>query len=247
MTDVYRSTRPAAPVDVWPPDDTEESVVGTDLHQMTIINVRLGLNEIADVLAAPGQPAPWQALTQTVVLGFERPDGTRYKTLPDVFVYRRAIDQRRGSVAIDTDGPPALIVEVLSEATYDVDLDLERGKGYSYARAGVREYLTLDPGGAFVPEQGRGWRLENGVYQPWPRDGSSRWQSAEVAAAISVEGVLAAVYARDGRRQLREREIERERRLLEDQLARKDDELARKDDELAALQRLVERLTQRQE
>ncbi len=240
MTDVYRSTRPAALADSWPPDDTEESVVGTDLHQMTIINVRLGLNEIADALADPGQPAPWQALTQTVVLGFARPDGTRYKTLPDVFVYRRAIDQRRGSVAIFTDGPPALIIEVLSEATYDVDLDLERGKGYSYARAGVREYLTLDPGGEFVPEQGRGWRLENGVYRPWLPDGAGRWQSEEIAAAIGIEGVLAAVYTHDGRRQLREREIGRERRLLEDQVSRKDDELAE-------LRRLVERLTQRQE
>ena len=247
MTDVYRVTRPAASADMWPPDDTEESVVGTDLHQMTIINVRLGLNEIADALAAPGQPAPWQALTQTVVLGFAHPDGTRYKTLPDVFVYRRAIDQRRGSVAIFTDGPPVLIVEVLSEATYDVDLDLERGKGYSYARAGVREYLTPDPSGEFVPEQGRGWRLENGVYRPWLPDPSSRWQSEEVAAAIGVEGMLSAVYARDGRRQLREREIERERRLLENQLSRKDDELSRKDDELAELRRLVERLTQRPE
>ena len=27
-------------VEVWPPDDTEESVAGTDLHQTAIINVR---------------------------------------------------------------------------------------------------------------------------------------------------------------------------------------------------------------
>jgi len=143
---------------------------------------------------------------------------------------RRAIDQRRGSVAIFTDGPPVLIVEVLSESTYDVDLDLERGKGYSYARAGVREYLTLDPGGEFVPKQGRGWRLENRVYRPWLPDALGRWHSEEIAAAIGVEGVLAAVYTHDGRRQVREREIERERRLLENPPSRKDDELSRKDE-----------------
>src|SRR5207302_11121317 len=124
--------RSLPPIEVWPPDDTEESVVGTDLHQMTIINLRWGINEVASGLRAPGQPAPWQALSQTIVTGFMRPDGSRYKTLPDVFVYRHHIEQSRGSVAIVVDGPPVLIIEVLSESTYDVDLDLERGKGYSY-------------------------------------------------------------------------------------------------------------------
>jgi hypothetical protein len=32
---------------IWPPDDTEESVLGTTLHQGTITNARLGLNEEA--------------------------------------------------------------------------------------------------------------------------------------------------------------------------------------------------------
>ncbi len=31
----------------WPPDDTEESVAGTVLHQTTIINLRWGINEAA--------------------------------------------------------------------------------------------------------------------------------------------------------------------------------------------------------
>ena len=28
----------------WPPDDTEESILGSDRHQLTITNVRLGVN-----------------------------------------------------------------------------------------------------------------------------------------------------------------------------------------------------------
>lgn len=96
--------RPAFPLQVWPPDDTEESVVGTGLHQMTITNLRWGINEIARIRVTPGQPIPWQALSQTVVTGFERPSGSRYKTLPDVFVYAHPIDQRRGSVAVGIDG-----------------------------------------------------------------------------------------------------------------------------------------------
>ena len=37
---LQRSQRARQP---WPPDDTEESVVGTDFHQMTITNLRVGI------------------------------------------------------------------------------------------------------------------------------------------------------------------------------------------------------------
>ncbi len=251
MNQAYSPPRPCSCVEVWPPDDTEESVVGTDLHQMTIMNLRWGINEIARALAPQGGPAPWQALSQTVVLGLQRHDGSRYKTMPDIFVYRHPIGQRRGSVTISGDGPPALIVEVLSESTYDVDLDLDEGKGYSYARAGVQEYLVLDPTGDIVPEQGRGWRLEGDTYRPWQPDTDGRWRSGQIAVAFGLEGVLAAVYTLEGERQLREGEVAEERARAraelarrDDELARRDDELARRDDELAELRRLVEQLRQ---
>ena len=57
------------PLEGWPPDDTEESVVGTDLHQRTIINLRWGINEIAGTLRTPGQPAPTGILTRPVDSG----------------------------------------------------------------------------------------------------------------------------------------------------------------------------------
>jgi hypothetical protein len=44
-------------VEPWPPDDTEESVLGTDLHQTTIRNLTLGIN-----MAACGAGATTQAL-----------------------------------------------------------------------------------------------------------------------------------------------------------------------------------------
>ncbi len=225
-------TMPSRPPLDWPPDDTEESVLGTNLHQATITNLRVGLNEVA-ALAPPGQAAPWQALSQTIIRNFRRRDGSRYKTLPDVFVYRQAIDERRKSLSVETDGPPVLIIESLSDSTHDVDLNLMDGKGYSYAHAGVREYLILDPTGEFMPERGQGWRLHDGVYRPWLPDEQGRWQSQEIAAAIGLEGVHVVVYTSDGRRQLREGEIARE-------LARLDAELARRDAELAALRRLLE-------
>ena len=234
------STLSARPGAVWPPDDTEESVLGTNLHQATITNLRVGLNEVAAVLTEPGQPAPWQALSQTIIKNFRRRDGSRYKTLPDVFVYRQPIDERRKSLSVETDGPPVLIVESLSNSTHDVDLNLLAGKGYSYARAGVGEYLILDPVGEFISERGQGWRLHNGVYRPWLPNEQGHWRSQEIAAAIGLEGVHVVVYSADGRRQLREGEIARE-------LARKDAELARKDAELAALYRLLEQRTEGRE
>ncbi|MGH2389431.1 MAG: Uma2 family endonuclease, partial [Chloroflexota bacterium] len=181
----------------------------------------------------PEEPASWQALSHMVLFGGRRADGTEYKTMPDVFVYKRPIDLNRGSLALALDGPPALIIEVLSESTYALNIDLERGKGYSYARAGVREYLTIDPFGAFLPERIRAWRLVGGVYQPWLAAQSGRWHSEEIGLSIGLEGVMATIHAADGRRQLGEGEIARE--------------LARKDLELAELRRLVDELRGGQE
>ncbi|HWE64228.1 MAG TPA: Uma2 family endonuclease [Chloroflexota bacterium] len=229
----------AHPALVWPPDDTEESVVGTDRHQMTIMNMRWGINKIAHAAVAPGQPVPFQALSQTMIIGFSRPDGTRYTTLPDVFVYPHPIAQDRGSLTLALDGPPVLIIEVASESTYDSDLDLERGKGWTYARAGVREYLVIDPTGLYLPEQIRAWRLEAGAYQPWLPDERGYWQSRELPIAIAVEEGLAAIYSSAGRRQPREGEIA----TSLDQMA---EELARKDAEIAELRRRLEQTEREQ-
>jgi len=203
--------RPQLARQPWPPDDTEESVVGTDFHQMTIMNVRFGINEVAHTLTLAGQPVPWQALSQTTVSGFTHPDGSPYSTMPDMFVYRRPMDQDRGSMAVGVDGPPVLVVEMLSERTYKWDLDMENGKGYSYAASGVREYLMLDPTSRYLPERLRAWRLTDGSYQPWQPDKQGRWHSQELALAFALEGPFAAVYARGERRMLREGEVEAER------------------------------------
>jgi len=249
LPDVALSSQP--PV-TWPPDDTEESVLGTDLHQLTITNLRLGVNELAALQTPPGGPIPWQASGQIIFNGFQRPDGSRYQVLPDVFVCRRAFDIRRKSLSITLNGPPLLIIEILSDATYESDLDMQAGKGFSYAQAGVREYLTLDPTGEYLPEQGLGWRLEGSAYRIWPPEPTGRWQSREIPLAIGLEGLMIAVHTLDGRRLLREGEIERglaakDRQRLEE-LAQRDrqhaEELARQAAEIASLRRRLEDLEQ---
>ena len=209
--------QPFFPADPWPPNDTEESILGTDLHQTTITNLRLGINEAVHAYRTPGEPLPWKALSQIAILGCVRADGSSYRTYPDVFVYPRVIDQDRGSVTLEVDGPPILIVEVLSPSTYEVDLDLVRGKGYSYARAGIREYLTVDPTAEFLAQGIRAWRLAQGAYLPWEPDEDGHWWSDQIPIAVGLDGVMASVYTRDGRHMLREGEIENERHRLLDE------------------------------
>ena len=178
---------------LWPPDDTEESVLGTNLHQTVITTVRTGVNE-----AASEVEHPWQAGSQTRVAGFVRADGRPYDTLPDVFVYRAPFDIRRATLSLAEDGPPALIVEVLSEDTWTADVNTERGKGYSYRLGGVAEYLVLDPLGAFTGTPGRGWRLTGDVYVPWEPDARGRWGS-QLGFSVGWEGARAVVYNAAGR------------------------------------------------
>jgi hypothetical protein len=228
-------TQPYPPswAEAWPPDDTEESVLGTDLHQTTITNLRWGINEVARVGLSPEQPARWRAFSQMALLDCVRPDGSLYRTYPDIFVYSRPIAATRGSLSVNVDGPPELIIEVLSEATYLTDLHLARGKGYSYAQAGVAEYLTLDYTGQYIPEGIRAWRLVNGIYRPWEPEANGRWQSARFPFAIGIEDGWAGVFTPDGRRIVREGEVEAE-------LARRDAEIERQDAEIERLRRLLD-------
>lgn len=216
-------------IEPWPPDDTEESVLGTDLHQTTIRNLTMGINEAAQHYQQTGGPLPWRALSQIMLIGCRRPDGSDYRTFPDVFVYPKPIDPNRASVTISLDGPPVLIIEVLSEATYAADRDVARGKGYSYARAGVREYLTLDPMGMFVPEGGRAWCLVDDRYEPWHQDDDGRWRLQTLPVLVGPEGAMGTVYTREGRRLLREGEVE--------------ETVTRQAEEIEALRRQLRELT----
>jgi hypothetical protein len=199
--------------------------LGTNLHQTTIRNLCWGLNEAARLGRMPGRPLPWTALSQTLLLGCRRPDGSYYRTFPDVFVYPTEVDLARGSMTVGVDGPPSLVVEVLSESTFDTDVDHVRGKGYSYARAGVPEYIALDPTGQYIAGVAA-WRLAGDHYQAWEPGPDGRWQSEQLPVAIALEGARGAIYLANGKRMLAEGEVEAA--------------LAQKDAEITRLKRLLE-------
>ena len=49
------------------------------------------------------------------------------------------------------------------------------------------------------------------MYHSWAPDTDGRWRSQEIDVAFGLEGSLATVYTRDGRRMLHEGEVEMER------------------------------------
>lgn len=67
-------------VEPWPPHDTEESVLGTDLHQTAITNLRLGINEAAHLFREPTGELRWKVWSQTALLGCQRRDGSLLRT-----------------------------------------------------------------------------------------------------------------------------------------------------------------------
>jgi len=184
---MHESSARTAPA-LWPPDDTEWIVVGSDLHQGTITDARTGINEAAVALALPGGVPPFQADGQTLILGMRRPDGTPYRVLPDVFVSCGGFDRLRRSLSLRREGSPALAIEVLSQDTREVDIDMADGKGWTYAAATVAEYLILDPIGRYVRARAQGvpgWR--EGCTCPGGRTGGvggrARWASASASRA----------------------------------------------------------------
>ncbi len=169
------------------PEDTEESVLGTNLHQQVI-------RELINSLEWAARGPRWGVGGQTRIEGFHRSDGLQVPLLPDVFVYPRPWDSRRKSLSIADDGPPLLTIEVVSDSTWQGDVDIADGKVYAYGEAGVREYLVFDPTGDILPERVRAWRREGERMVSWLAGDDGRWHSHQLGVAFGVDGLFLRVY-----------------------------------------------------
>ena len=211
---------------VWLPDDTEESVAGSGLHQQAIMTAYGMLLQIqAD------EHASWGVGNQLSVEGFRRRDGSLFTPMPDVVVVPRHIPLELATISIAEYGIPWLFVEVASPSTWSADVG---EKAATYARAGVAEYLVFDPTGALLGTQVWAQRVTPAGVVPWLPEAGGRWHSERLGLSFQPNGVLLTVYDRHGI-PIATYSEERQRRLAEEQL-RLDAERQRQEAEQARLE-----------
>ena len=202
-------------------DDTEEDLVGSDLHQRAIRTTHQSLE-----LAGPERGLPWHVSMQLVVrMGLV---GSRdWNPSPDVFVHPTAGTEPRTSFDAVAEGVPPLVLEVASPRTWDYDVDV---KEYLYHLAGVREYLVFDPTGELLGSAVRAWHQGPTGWETWRAGEDGRWHCATIGVSFRPEGTLLRVHDAEGAVMPILSELARERAAL----ARQQEALARRIAELEA-------------
>ncbi len=178
--------------DIWLHDDQEEDLVGTDWHQRAINCVFDALQDVAEAA-----DLPWHVGNQHTLVARMR-DGRIWRPCPDIMVHPRAGNEARAEMVTAVDGPPALVIEVVSPATWHYDVDDVQGKGAGYLALGVQEYLLFDPTEAYLHEPCRGWRQREGEVERWLPESGGRYESRELGVAFRPEGAFLRTYDRSG-------------------------------------------------
>jgi Uma2 family endonuclease len=219
------------------PDDTEESLLGTPLHQLVIVTL---FNSLMRFARRTG--LPWFVGNQTKLLLPRRGARVPYQPSPDITVHPTLGTPPESSLDARTAGPPALVIEVASPATaraHDLDTLDPRAKPGAYAAAGIAEYLAYDPTGDIIPERVRAWRMgDEGVYVAWLPEADGRWHSRALGISFAPLGLLLRVYGPDG-------ELVPNNEDMDALLAASRREAAERDEELAAMRRENEELRAR--
>jgi hypothetical protein len=171
-------------------DDSEEDLVGSDLHQDVIDALYEGV-----WLAGPQRGRHWHVGRQLMLLIADIGSGKEWHPSPDLMVHP---DADPGTLtAFDTRllGMPPFIVEVASASTVGYDRGAKRN---GYFLAGVEEYVVFDPTGEWISARVEAWRREAGgeVVRWQPEDG--RWRSRRVGVAFAIDGLLLRVYDEAG-------------------------------------------------
>jgi Uma2 family endonuclease len=181
----------------WLPDDTEEAILGTSIHQTVIVGLDNFLTYVRQIFGLS-----WFIGNQLRLI-IPRQGGGTYQPSPDIIVHSTLGPVALPSLSIAQHGPPALAIEIASPGTArEHDLNtLEPGaKPAAYAQAGIPEYLVYDPTGLVIPQRVRAWRMGTvGAYEPWEAEADGCWHSAlGISFAPEASGVLLRVYDRTG-------------------------------------------------
>ncbi len=212
------------------PNDTEETLVGSSIHQEAITALYTSLT-----LCGPRRGLPWFVGNQIKLVIHRQDNRAPYMPSPDILVHPTLTSGSRSSLILAADGPPALVIEVASpdpaltqEGTAlesDVNLTSPSGKPRVYEAIGVAEYLVFDPTGDLLGTEIWARRAGPGGFVPWEPDDNGRWASAALGIAFQPHGLLLRVYDQDGRLvpltgELADLAEERERQLaaLEEEL-----------------------------
>jgi Uma2 family endonuclease len=173
-------------------DDTEESVLGSDLHQDAIFALRDALRRYA-----AKQSLSWYVSSQ-VELIVPLPRREDWHPSPDIFVVTGMGMVSRTSYDVRRDGPmPQFVTEVASRSTWPADVG---SKADAYRLAGVREYIVFDPTGDYLGTSVRAWRGDSGDWAEWWPDDSDAWQSSVLGVALRPEGLLLRIVDSQGHR-----------------------------------------------
>jgi Uma2 family endonuclease len=180
----------------WLVDDTEEALLGTSVHQYTIVNLYSDLSRLKRRAGLP-----WFIGNQLKLIIRRRDGHPPYYPSPDILIHPTLGDAELSSLSLARHGPPVLIIEVASPGTaYQHDLEAvdPEGKPRAYAQAGIPEYLVFDPTGNIIPERVRAWRGGPEGYGEWlPDPETGRWHSA-LGISFAPQGALLRVYDADG-------------------------------------------------
>jgi Uma2 family endonuclease len=202
------------------PNDTEESIVGTEWHQEAIGDMAGKLREVAR-----RQGAAWGVCEQIALVGLHRADGRPYDPRPDVMVLQQPLPSGSiSSVALQDAGAPLFIAEVASRSTVGDDVGAKREV---YEAVGVREYIVFDPDGTLLSTPILAWRLERGAYVSWRPEADGWWRSAALGLSFQAAQPFPRVRDHEGREipatPALHRQLEEERRqrlALEEELRR---------------------------
>ena len=197
-------------------DDTEESIVGSSLHQGAMV----GLHDSLDACGR-GRGLPWFVGNQIRLL-VPRVGGRLLTLSPDLLIHPTLSSGSRDSIIVAADGPPALVIEIASPSTArarDLAEGTPRGKPAAYAALGIAEYLVFDPVGDDVPDRLWARRLGPDGYMPWGPDADGRWHSA-LGISFFPDDAFLRVHDQDGQLVLTGAELRERNRQLEAELRR---------------------------
>lgn len=174
------------------PDDTEESIVGTEWHQEAISALTDMLRE-----ARRRHGTAWAPCNQIALAGLHRSGGRPYDPRPDVMALLHPLPSGAiSSVSLADVGAPLFIAEVASRSTVGADVGEKR---LVYEAIGVQEYLVFDPDGALLSTPLLAWRLEKDSYAPWNAAADGLWHSAALDVAFTATQPILSVRDRTGR------------------------------------------------